>query len=286
MPTSSRREDAIIELFVSAYKDFAWKDSCICWLDRVIDGAVDALVTRSDGKTLAIEHTLIEPFEGDRGNLESFFKRLQQRIEDDPALRQTDRSVRVYVNIDAPPDALTKHTSRSWDTIGECVQRWLQAHLAQLGEGGGDHDCRIEGHGIATPFSMKLYIKIISSKGSDRGPLIRRCGPTKVDDTVKKALDKKLPKLAGTSADKRILLLERNQWPLCEEQIWQEIQRQAADFPLFSKIDEIWIAETVFYDVSTDPKWCGYLGFKQYADDSARLVASMAFMRGVLISRS
>ena len=278
MPTSKRREDAIIKLFVSAYEDCAWKDSHIVWLDRAKDGAVEALVIRPDGKTLAIEHTLIESFVGEREDLER--SKIFQDIEGDPALRQVDR----IVHIDVPRGALPKGTP--WNAIVTCVQRWLQANLAQLREGEGFHDCRIAGSGIGSPFTMRLHIKVINSKGSVGGPLIRRWGPTNVDATVKKALTAKLPKLAKTPAAVRILLLERNQFSLSEARIWQEILRTAADFPLLGKIAEIWFAETVFYDVSTNPNWRGYLGFNQYAGDEARLVASMGFMRGVLISRS
>ena len=100
MLTSSRREDAIIELFVSAYEDCTWKNSRIDWLDRVTDGAVEALITRTDGKTLAIEHTLIESFVGEREDLERFKRFLP--IENDPVLRQADR----IVYIDVPRGAL------------------------------------------------------------------------------------------------------------------------------------------------------------------------------------
>ena len=274
MPTSSRREDAIIKLFVSAYEDCAWKNSPIEWLDRVTDGTVDALVTRTDGKTLAIEHTLIESFVGERDDLERS-KRFQV-IEDDPDLRQANRI--VYINV--PRGALPNRTR--WDAIVICVHRWLQANLSQLGEGERHHDCPIAGPDIAKPFTMKLHIRIIHSKGSDRGPLIRRYGPTDIGCSVEKALEAKLPKLAKTPADVRILLLERSQWSLSETQIWQEIQSRRVAFPLLTEIDEIWFAETVFYDGSTDPNWSGYLGFNQYAGDEAQL----KFYRGVLISRS
>ena len=279
MPTKSRREDAIIEHFVSAYEGSAWKNSQICWLDHVKDGAVDALVTRSDGKTLAIEHTLIESFVGEREDFEGFKRFL--RIEDDPALRQTDRIVCINVPRNVLPKSKSKTTS--WDAIVRCVQRWLQANLAQLGEGEGYHYCPVAGHRIAKPFTIKLHIKIISSEGSVGRPLIRRYGSFDVDATVEKALLAKLPKLANTAADFRILLLERNQWSLDEKQIWQAIHRRAAAFPLLSKIDEIWFAETVFYDALTDPNWCGYLCFNQYAGDDAQFVAEMAFLHGKLI---
>ena len=278
MPTSKRREDAIIKLFVSAYEDCAWKASHIVWLDHETDGSVDALVTRTDGKTLAIEHTLIESFVGERDDLERSKK--FQCIEDDPDLRQADRL--VYINV--PRGALPNRTR--WDVIVTCVHRWLQANFAQLGEGEGHHDCPIAGPDIAKPFTMKLHIRIIHSKDSDRGPLIRRYGPTDIGGSVEKALEAKLPKLAETPADVRILLLERSQWSLSETQIWQEIQSRRVAFPLLTEIDEIWFAETIFYDVPTDPNWRDYLGLNQYAGDEERLVASMEFMRGVLISRS
>ena len=278
MPTSSRREDAIIKLFVSAYEDYAWKDSCIKWLDKLKDGAVDALVTRTDGKTLAIEHTLIGSFVGEREDLKRFESFLD--IEDDPALRQVDR----IVYIDVPRGALPKGTQ--WSSIVTCVKRWLQANLAQLTEGDGYHNCPIKGQGITQPSTMKLHIRIVQAKGLDRGPLIRRYGRTDVAGSVEEALKNKLPKLVNTPADVRILLLERSQWSLIESEIWQEIQRRAADFPLFTKINETWFAETVFYDGPTDPNWCSYLGCNQYAGSEARLVASMEFMHGVLISRS
>ena len=279
MPTSVRREDAIIKLFVSAYEDNAWKDSCIKWLDKLKDGAVDAHVTRTDGKTLAIEHTLIEPFVGEREDLERF-KKSFLHIEYDPSLRQSDRV--VYINV--PRGALPKGTQ--WNSIVTCVKRWLQVNLAQLNEGDGYHDCPIKGPGITHPSTMKLHIRIVHAKGLNRGPVIRRYGQTDVGGSVEKALKDKLPKLAKTPADVRILMLERSQFPLIESEIWQEIQRRAADFPRFTKINETWFAETVFYDGPADPNWCGYLGFNRYAGNEALLAASMEFMHGVLISRS
>lgn len=280
MPTSNRREDALIELFLSAYRENAWKGCRIDWLDRVQDGAVEALATRADNRTLAIEHTLIESFVGEREDLERFKAFLP--IEDDPALRQSDRI--VYINV--PRGALPKGTR--WEPIVTSVHRWLLANLAKLNAEDGYQycDCPVAGPGIAVPFEIKLQITITPSAGSDRGPLIRRYGPTDVGGSVEKALTTKLPKLVKTVADVRILLLERSQWSLSEKQIWQEIQNRAAAFPLLAAITEIWFAETVFYDVPTDPRWRDYLGFNRYAGDDARLVASMEFLRGVLISKS
>ncbi len=52
MPTKFRRENKLVELFLSAYEDHSWRDAKIDLLDEKVDGAVEALATRkSDGKT-------------------------------------------------------------------------------------------------------------------------------------------------------------------------------------------------------------------------------------------
>jgi len=60
MPTECRREHTLIELFLSAYEHNSWVHCRRDWLEMKEDGAVEVLATRSDRKTLAIEHTLIQ----------------------------------------------------------------------------------------------------------------------------------------------------------------------------------------------------------------------------------
>ena len=87
MPSKPGKDDEVfVELFVSAYENFAWAGSHIDWLDQQIDGAVEALVTRKDKKTMAIEHTLIEPFVGDKRDFFAAFKKWWLKIEDDKSL--------------------------------------------------------------------------------------------------------------------------------------------------------------------------------------------------------
>ena len=65
---------------------------------------------------------------------------------------------------------------------------------------------------------------------------------------------KKLPKLVATEADKRILMLERDQWHVDHAAIAAELECLRDDFPKLALVDEIWIAEThhnrhlVFFD--------------------------------------
>jgi hypothetical protein len=73
MPSKPRPEDVFIKAFLSAYEDLSWADADKDWVDRRVDGGVEMLATRkSDGKTLAIEHTLIQPFVGDIDDFKFF----------------------------------------------------------------------------------------------------------------------------------------------------------------------------------------------------------------------
>lgn len=82
-------------------------------------------------------------------------------------------------------------------------------------------------------------------------------------DVVEKALQRKLPKLVRTEADKRILLLERQHMNLYPEWILKEIDKRRArlDYDL-SLVHEIWFLETMFY--GTDFGGSSPLYFERY----------------------
>jgi hypothetical protein len=99
MPAKRGRDEQVfIRRFVSAYENFAWAGSKIDPLDEEIDGAIEALITREDGQTMAIEHTLIEPFVGDKRDY-AMFGRAFLKIEDDKSLAVPDTGITVYVPV-------------------------------------------------------------------------------------------------------------------------------------------------------------------------------------------
>jgi len=91
---------------------------------------------------------------------------------------------------------------------------------------------------------------------------------------VEKALKTKLPKLMRADAKKRIFLLERDEFTLPETAILKEIERLRPSFSELSKIDEIWFAETVFFE-----SW----GSVEFHDGRNRRV--LAFSHGELVIR-
>jgi hypothetical protein len=269
MPTKPRPEDFLVTLFLSAFEDDTWADCKTQWLDRQQDGAVEVLATRSDGQTLAIEHTLIEFFIGEREDLERFRPFL--RIEDDLSLSVPGR----IIYVDVPRGVLQK--GHNWNRTVDAVHDWLAANIRSLPTGVSLQTCPVD-DSLA---DVTLQTRVILDPGFEgKPPQIRRYGPTDVGETIEKALKTKLPKLAATDATKRILLLERNQWRLDELEMHDEIEKRRDTFPALATV-EVWIVETV---AASPDRRRGYVEFKHYVNRES--VESVAFNDGAPSSRS
>jgi hypothetical protein len=273
VPTDHRRfrEYDLIKTFLSAYEDNSWANCTLDWLDKRKDSAPECRAKRPDGKTLVIEHTLIQPFLEDK---EDFARsELFQRIEADKSLIIPGR----IIYIDVPAGALQK--GYSWDAVVKIVHAWLKANVASFPEGISRHICPVRG--IQKASDLCLQVKVVFSPRSAGVLLVRRYGDTHLGEVVEKALREKLPKLVRTDVDERILLLERDQLPLNEQSIYDEIAQRRAMFPDLAKVHEIWFADTVFYERFGAQK-CVF--FNLYNGQSQ--VKTLGFSEGQLIHKS
>jgi hypothetical protein len=244
VPTKFRRENTFIERFLSAYENRSWADAKVEWLDEKIDGTVEALASRkSDGKTLAIEHTIIEPFVKEKEDF-AFFEAAFLKIEKDTTLPVPGRWIRVFI----PTGTLHGQPKRPMrDAIVEAIHSWIKANRLSLSEGFSEHPVKIVTPGKAS-LNITLYIRVIPLPGSGKLHVRRQQTESNLDEVVKKALTKKLPKLVGTDADKRILLLERQHPNLYAKSMLGEIEKQRSAFAALASVNEIWIIETMFYE--------------------------------------
>lgn len=275
MPTKSRREDRLITLFISAYEDGTWAGATIDWVDQRQDGAVEAVARRSDGRTLAIEHTLIEFFSGERTDLERFKPFL--RIESDQSLSVPGK----IIYVDVPRGALDRLKPQEQDRIVNACHDWLRHNIRALPSGDSMQTCHIVSSSSVPASDLQLQVRVVDDADFEgKPPLIRRYGRVNVGETVEKALRAKLSKLVTTTADKRLLMLERSQWSLDETQIHDEIETRRAAFPDLAKI-EVWIVETV---AGTPDLTHGSLGFKLYVN--RKVIECFWFHDGSLASRS
>ena len=277
------REDPFIKLFLSAYENGSWADAALAKPDAIerTNPAVDQIATRkSDGKTLAIEHTIIEPFVNDKEDF-AFFQAAFLGIEKDESLLVPGRWIRVFV----PVGTLRNQPQESRDAIVQSVHRWIKSSRLILPDGISQNLCSITGIPGEPPFDITLSLKVVPLQGgpvSERGSLhVRRQEVgSSLGDVIEKALRKKLPKLVNTPADKRILLLERQHMNLSPERMLEEIEKRRASFPALVGVDEIWTIETIFYGTAFGGT---YLRFELYKGSD--VVGSFDFEGGNLITK-
>ena len=243
MPSKPGKDEQVfIRLFVSAYENFAWAGSRIDRLDEQFDGAVEALITRADGQTMAIEHTLIEPFVGDKRDYAAFEQEFL-RIESDKSLRVPDTAIMVYV----PVGILDGQKPAKRNVIVESIHSWIENNRRQLREGIHPYQCDVPGR---PPVTLTVRRHVYGNPSPSPGSLlVRRQQVTNdLDKVIEKALRRKLPKLVNTEADRHVLFLERDQFTFHPDLMFAEIERQRPHFPLLEQVDEIWHVETIFFD--------------------------------------
>lgn len=266
------RERPFIEMFLAEYENGAWKDATPDWLEERLDGAVEVLATRRDGKTLAIEHTIVQPFVGEKADSHAFMKAFG-RIEKNPDLAVPERNMTVVIPVAAIP------IGYKWDEVGSDLLEWLRAnHTIAPAEGESNHIVSV-GSGKLGPLALSITLQTMHLPGNSGVTLISRGPmPKTLGDIVEEALRRKLPKLVKTPSDRRVLLIERQHISLGDTQISAEIEKLAAAFPELNDVHEIWIVDT---SILESDGW----SYFRHMDRTQGLVESLAFEKGILHQR-
>jgi hypothetical protein len=265
MPTKLRRENTFIERFLSAYENHSWADAKIDWLDERIDGAVEAIATRqSDGKTLAIEHTIIQPFVGEKEDF-AFFEAAFLKIQQDTTLPVPQRWIRVFI----PVGILRgQHQKATRNAIVESIHSWLKKNRLSLADGRSEHPVQIDIPGTRA-LEITINIKVVPLPGRGRLHVFRQQMENNLETVIDEALKRKLPKLVRTNADKRVLFLERQHMNLYPSDMLSQIEKRKSVYRELSQVDEIWVLETMFY------RGDSFLGFERFENDT--LIGSFYF---------
>jgi hypothetical protein len=264
VPTKSRRETELIRLFYSAYQNGVWAADRLETPDEKIDGAIDGFVKRgSDGRRLAIEHTLIQPYPDDRKDF-ALFEQYLLPIERDDSLKIQGQIIWVYVKFG------TLKPGSNFSLVSEALHEWLRKSVETFPIGNSWRECPM--NGAQEP--ILLSVRVFRDPTYAGAFLLRRYYEgNNLRAVVEQALRDKLPKLVNTPSDQRVLLLEREHMALDERTILQEIEARRSEFPGLNGID-MWFAETIFYDRDKA------VLFNQYENN--RLSKSLTFLRGRL----
>jgi hypothetical protein len=199
---------------------------------------VDALCRDTEDRTLAIEHTLIEPYPGHKEDTVRFLKTLAT-LENHPGLVQKGYLVMVSQPVGAIPKGI------QWDEVPREMLVELAPILAGW-RGEGSRNVTVNGR----KWSLDLHLSKMATAPGDSGSfLTSRIYPGDPGpEIILAALEKKIPKLAAAPADKRILLLEKDAVSGNVEAQFEQLPEEPRVQAWLSSIDEIWTVNTAGLD--------------------------------------
>lgn len=230
----TRPDQKLVALFLPEYNKatggtYEVKD----WPDQ---SDIEAIALDQSGSRLAIEHTLIQPFVGEKDDAQPFLAAFS-RLEQDRALRVPEYDIAVWVPIGSIPKGV------KWDYVGVKVREWLLVNKETLPVRRSQQ--QIPG----LPFDLIIVADKIELPGHPGSLSLGRYGmPNTFAEVVRKALCTKLPKLISTQAEKRILLLEKDNLPHGYVEIALSIESMEAEFPDLRHIDQIYVVNTVAWE--------------------------------------
>jgi hypothetical protein len=231
-----KRDQILVERFLWAYNShYGTSFRVVRWPDEMNrkTAAVEAVASNEFGETVAIEHTLIEPFEGEREDTDRFIQ-VFSRLEGKSDLIKPGHDVDVAVKVGVIP------TGVSWDSIGDRVHRHLAARIPSLGEGQFSEIVT----GLNFPLEVSLAISVHEPQEKDHVWISRHLPKESIENVVRTALTRKLPKLVAEQATTRILLFEKADIARGHTDIRVALDKLSRDFAQLAMIDEVWVVIT------------------------------------------
>lgn len=242
-PTRSREDDQIVEVFLHAYQGGRFTYD-LEWLPQH-ETNVEVIASSEDGTRLAVEHTKLFEFPVGR----------QVNPDEDQMLQevcahlwgiQLPVSDRVFMLSLDPKNLKKLLTNRHRSKTLGALTCWAQQALPSL------HEKREFEILIATNLPRKertVRIGVEVWKAGSNRPILPCCGylPSRPDivSLVRKAFEEKLPKLTGTRADRRILLLEVVTLD-GDSKVYETVFNLAREFPQFLTVDEFAFVRNFF----------------------------------------
>lgn len=194
---------------------------------------IDAFCVDVEEHTLAIEHTLIEPFVGEKADAARFLRTLGE-LENHPSLLQPGHMFMV-----SQPVASVR-TGIRWSDISNELLEQLPNILRELPDGNSRIPLRASGCEIL------LNIQKLPCRQNDSGKFLtgRNYRGDPGPELVIRALRNKIPKLSWSNAEKKILVLEKDAVAGTIESQFEKIADNHEIRNLLLGIDEIWSANT------------------------------------------
>jgi len=234
-----RRDQILVTMFLDEYNKnngvvFQVKE----WPEQTERNkpAVEAIAVNESGETLAIEHTLLQGFVGEKEDSSRFLK-VVGSLEKEPSLRFPNYMIDLTLQVGAIPKGV------DWSGVHRTLAEWLKASISDFPLGGSS--------AVVPNLSFELKIGIHKMElQDDEGKIFfgRYEPPVSLSEVAKRAFSKKIQKLIDTNAKKRILLLEKDGLLHGYNAIHETIAQVAQEFPGVRQVDEIWLLGTVAWE--------------------------------------
>jgi len=230
------RERELIERFILAYNVEKNADYTVTeWPDEDSSAqAIDAVAADNDLGTLAIEHTLVQPFENERAD-SAIFSRCLAPLDHKPALLKPGFDVTLTFKVGAVPKKV------DWSVVPKAVEDWYLAAFESLPF--GNFNRVVDG----LPFECEVNVDKETTTGEPHLFIDRWMPGETIDNVVSTSLAAKVPKLAAAPGNTRVLLLEKNSLPRSPDEIGEAVERNRERFPELERIDEVWVINTVVW---------------------------------------
>ncbi|HXW17402.1 MAG TPA: hypothetical protein VEJ39_03825 [Candidatus Acidoferrales bacterium] len=233
-----RDDIELVKMFLSQFKDDDGNSYFLAArpdIEERTSKAVEAIAISPNGRTLAIEHTFIQPFEGQRSDDVPFLA-VFEGLRNDASLRIPNRFIDVFVPAFAVPKGV------DWSDIAKRVREWF-TNTANTFPSEGECKYAIPNCG----FELNVVVQTLELDGSDGIVLAGRILPSgdQFDAVLDKAITQKVPKLVATPAAKHILLLEDGGVSTGFAKVGKGLDARTGTFEDLKKVDAVWIVYTM-----------------------------------------
>lgn len=233
------REEKLINEFLTRMNKERGTDFVLSYSPEDVPGElpIEAIALNTAGDRLAIEHTLIESFIGERADNDRFLKAFGA-LEQDPDLLIDGYDITITMNVGAVPNGVP------WTAITQKLKAWCALTFPGLPEDLSTHQVPDLG------FPLDVTVdKTWLDEGQAYVFVSRWMPKTSFEDVIRKALTAKLPKLIATTAAERILLVEKNAPPHSKGSVRIALNALAPEFPDLQKA-AVWMIDTVTWDTT------------------------------------
>jgi hypothetical protein len=193
--------------------------------------AIDAIAVFGHEK-LGIEHTLLQPFSGERDDANVFLHTIG-KLDRLPMFTVPGEQRKLLIKVGAVP------RGAKWDVVATDLKKWYASIHPTVCFG-------LTTHTVSTQ-NCEIDITVRRTKlAGARGyfHVARWLPKTDLTETVRRALDTKLEKLVAAQVTRRLLLFEQNVPVRGSEEIYAAIETLESQYPAISQLESIWLADT------------------------------------------